>query len=421
MATYGALERYSIGIGDRFGRQGVAQLRAVTLAHEAGVPVTPVWNKSFREHSIIGTTPADTRRAVDDAVRATQWSSPYYVDADHIGLKNVDLFLSSSDFFTIDVADFIGKPAEQSDITSFIDFVKGYRGEVAVPGLRAPFEVTERDLESIVNKYLVPMKEAGKIYRHIRDRKGQSPFITEVSVDEAIAPQTPRELFFILAAIAHEQVPLQTIAPKFTGSFLKGIDYVGSVELFTQEFEEDLYVIDFAVKKFGLPDNLKISVHSGSDKFSLYPIIHQTIGRLQKGIHLKTAGTTWLEELIGLAASGGQGLDIARSVYAQAFDRVDELCGPYEAVINIDRAFLPQPQTVNSWTSAQFAAALRHEPSNPSYNVHLRQLLHVGYKIAAEMGETYLDALHHARETVAECVAENLWKRHIVPLFIGGQ
>jgi hypothetical protein len=416
--TDGIIGRFSIGIGDRFGHQGGAQLRALAMALQAGVVLTPVWNKSHREHSIIGTTPADTRRAADAAVLEAGWEFPHYVDADHIGIKNVHPFAGSSDFFTIDVADFIGKPADASDVKSYIDYVKGYRGRVVVPGLAEPLAVTDQDLEDLTQKYLLPIKEAGNVYRHIRSLKGNLPFVTEISIDEALSPQTPQELFFILAGIAREGIPVQTIAPRFSGQFLKGIDYVGSPALFAREFESDIHIINFAVKQFGLPPTLKMSVHSGSDKFSLYPVISRIVHNLQAGLHLKTAGTTWLEELIGLAESGGEGLGIARRIYARSFERIDELCKPYESVVNIDRSRLPDPGTVDSWSGAQFAAALKHNQSNPSYNLHLRQLLHVGFRVAAELGDEYVHALERHKDVVGRNVTENLWKRHVAPLFV---
>ncbi|MBN2313593.1 MAG: hypothetical protein JXM79_06660, partial [Sedimentisphaerales bacterium] len=106
------LSKYSFGIGDRFGHQGKAQLSALMKANELGLDITPVWNKSNREHTIIGTTPADTRKEADDAVAARGYKGPYFVDADHIGLANVDAFIESSNFFTLDVADFITKQAD---------------------------------------------------------------------------------------------------------------------------------------------------------------------------------------------------------------------------------------------------------------------------------------------------------------------
>jgi hypothetical protein len=225
-------------------------------------------------------------------------------------------------------------------------------------------------------------------------------------------------LLVILAAIADEGIPIQTIAPKFTGRFNKGVDYVGDVAQFEREFNDDIAVIAFAVKQYGLPANLKLSVHSGSDKFSIYAPIRRALARTGAGLHLKTAGTTWLEEVIGLAEAGGDGLVIAKEIYAQALEHTDELCAPYATVIDIDRAKLPSAKLVNGWTSAEFVAALRHDPRNPAFNPHLRQLLHVGYKIAAHMKERYLNALEKHEAVVARNVTENLYERHLKPLFV---
>jgi hypothetical protein len=92
------IEKFSLGIGDRFGREGLAQLRAIQQAEKAGVVVVPVWNKSNREHSLIGTTPDDVRAEADEAVSVAGWKHAYHVDADHIGVKTVDKFLAGSDF-----------------------------------------------------------------------------------------------------------------------------------------------------------------------------------------------------------------------------------------------------------------------------------------------------------------------------------
>jgi hypothetical protein len=413
------LENFSLGVGDRFGHEGCAQLQSLQLAANKGIIISPVWNKSYREHSIIGTSPSDVRAAADDAVKRCKWTHPYYVDADHIGLKTVDLFIQSSDFYTIDVADFIGSSADTRSIDAFVRSVRSFSGRLEIPGVHATLNVTEEDIRAVGRKYLLAVQEAGKIYRHIVSIKGAENFVTEVSTDEALESQSSTELFFILAAIAQEGIPIQTIAPKFTGKFLKGIDYVGPVEQFAREFEDDLCVISFAIKTFHLPANLKLSIHSGSDKFSLYPSIHRIIGSHNAGLHLKTAGTTWLEELIGLAMSGGKGFAISQAIYADAYKRVDELCRPYESVIDIDRRRLPEPKTVNGWNKDEFVTALRHDQSCPKYNLHFRQLLHLAYKLAAELGDDFTHALDRSREYVGRNVTENLFERHIKPLFLG--
>lgn len=238
-------------------------------------------------------------------------------------------------------------------------------------------------------------------------------------MDETDTPQTPPELLIILAALADEKVRVQTIAPKFTGRFNKGVDYVGDLKQFEKEFNDDLAVIAHAVKRYGLPANLKLSVHSGSDKFSLYPIIRRALQRTGAGVHLKTAGTTWLEELIGLSEAGGDGLALAKEIYAYALAHVDELCAPYASVIDIDRAKLPSAATVNGWSGPQLANALRHIQTHPEFNPHIRQLLHVSFKLAAKAGARYLNLLKTNETIVAKQVTENIYSRHLKPLFIG--
>jgi hypothetical protein len=238
-------------------------------------------------------------------------------------------------------------------------------------------------------------------------------------MDETDAPQTPPELLVILAALADEKIPVQTIAPKFTGRFNKGVDYVGDLAQFEREFNDDLAVIAHAVKAYRLPANLKLSVHSGSDKFSLYPIIRRALQRTGVGVHLKTAGTTWLEELIGLAEAGGDGLALAKEIYAYALAHVDALCAPYASVIDIHRARLPSSDTVNGWSGPKLASALRHIPAHPEFNPHMRQLLHVSFKLAAKAGKRYLDLLKANEAIVARQVTENLYDRHLRPLFVG--
>ena len=413
------LEKYSMGVGDRFGQQGRAQLQAMQALRQAGVPVVPVWNKSFREHSIIHTQPMDVRRAADAAVAAEGWTGGYHVDADHINIRNVDGFIEASDFFTLDVADHIGQAAPDADLAAFAARHRDLIGTHVIAGLPAPLTVTAEALAASARKYLQAVREAGALYRHIAARKGAGTFITEVSMDETNLPQTPPELLVILAAIADEQIPAQTIAPKFTGRFNKGVDYVGDVRVFAGEFEADVCVIRHAVKRFGLPENLKLSVHSGSDKFSLYGPIADTLKRLNAGVHLKTAGTTWLEEMIGLAEAGGEGLALAKEVYGLAFGRFDELCGPYATVIDVQIPRLPSVATVQQWDGPRFARALRHVPGCPDFNPDFRQFIHVGYKVAAEMGPRYLHALSAHREVVAQNVRTNILERHLQPLFAG--
>ena len=412
------LEKYSFGVGDRFAHQARAQLHAFELLADAGVEVVPVWNKSNREHSFIGSEPSSVLLAAEKAIKASGWSKGWHVDADHIRLDTVERFLEASDFFTIDVADSIGQPAASADVTAFADRHPELTAGVVLPERSSRIAIPREEVERIASKYLLAAREAGRIYRHIESRKGQA-FIAEVSMDETDAPQTPPELLVILALLADEKVQLQTIAPKFTGRFNKGVDYVGNLEQFEKEFGDDLAVIAAAIRSYGLPSNLKLSVHSGSDKFSLYPIIRKLLRQTGAGVHVKTAGTTWLEELVGLAEAGGDALSLAKEIYGEALDQVDELCAPYASVIDINRSQLPSKAMVESWGGAQYANALRHVTGHPEFNASFRQLLHVSFKLAAKKGTRYLDLLVANEPVVARNVTDNLYNRHLKPLFIG--
>ncbi len=411
------LPRYTIGVGDRFALQGQAQLQACVNALELGIEIVPVWNKSNREHLIVGSEPSETRSAADAAVAGLAWPRAYFLDADHIGMKTVDPFITPCDFFTIDVADKIGSLAEASDIRSFTERHPELLAEIVLEPSGLRFKGSREVVENVAQKYLAAIQEAGKIYRYVAERKGAGEFVSEISIDETDSPQTPVELLIILAAIADEQVPVQTIAPKFSGRFNKGVDYRGDVEAFTREFTADLAVLAHATRIYDLPGNLKLSVHSGSDKFSLYRPIHGAITDARAGIHLKTAGTTWLAELAGLALAGGAGLELAKEIYVRACEHMDELCAPYASVIEIDRRKLPAPEAVKRWSSLEYVDALNHDSNCSSYNPDLRQFLHVSFKIAAKMGDRFTGAVLDNEALIADGVTENLFERHIRPVF----
>ena len=413
------LGKYSVGTGDRFAHQARAQLQACIQALEKGVEVIPVWNKSNREHTIIGSEPGSVRQAADSAVSGLGWKYPYFCDADHITSQTVGRFLSACDFYTIDVADYIGQLAQDDEIDGFVNSHPELLKPIALEGFQDSLHITPELLRQTARKYLAAVKKAGEVYRVIVSSRGEGNFVPEVSMDETDSAQTPLELLIILAAIADEQISLQTIAPKFSGRFNKGVDYVGDVAQFEREFALDVAAIAYAVAHFGLPGNLKLSVHSGSDKFSIYSAIHSAMKRFDAGVHLKTAGTTWLEELIGLAEAGGDGLALAKEIYADAYAHREELCVPYASVIDIAPSKLPSPAEVSGWTSGQYTSALRHVPGAATYNSSLRQLLHVGFKVAAKMGGRYLDMLETNQGVIARNVTDNLYNRHIAPVFLG--
>ena len=286
------LEKYSLGVGDRFAHQARPQLAACMLAAREGTTIVPVWNKSNREHKIVGSEPSGTRAAADAAVREMDWKCSYYLDADHINLGTVDRFLAPCDFFTLDVADTIGRARR-----------RGSRRRVSRRATRncsARIEIA--GIAGAARSHPGPGSGRGRQVPGRRQptprastatspaAKGPASFVTEVSMDETDSPQTPPELLLILAAIADAGIPIQTIAPKFTGRFNKGVDYVGDLEQFEQEFVADLAVIAHAVRQYGLPANLKLSVHSGSDKFSIYAPIRRALRQTRRRHPLEDRG-----------------------------------------------------------------------------------------------------------------------------------
>jgi len=412
------LPRFSFGVGDRFAHEAEAQLAAFQQLADAGVIVAPVWNKSHREHSFIGSQPESVRAAAATAVAATGWQHPWFIDADHIRLDTVAGYLASSDFFTIDVADSIGQPADPAEVRAFVGRHPELGKPLSIPGITKVIRLSEDATATIAGKYLRACQEAAAIYRQIVADKSENVVI-EVSMDETDEPQTPPELLVILALLAEAKIPLQTIAPKFTGRFNKGVDYVGDLAQFEQEFSDDVAVCAFAAREYGLPETLKLSVHSGSDKFSLYPVIHRVTAATGAGVHLKTAGTTWLEELIGLAEAGGDGLQLVRDVYAYALEHREQLCGPYATVIDIDAAKLPTTAAFNALSGPDSAATIRHIPTDSRFNPNVRQLLHIAFKVAAGEGARYTGLLAEHRAIVAKQVTANLFERHMKPLFLG--
>ena len=136
------LEKYSIGTGDRFGCQGKAQLEAIIKAQEIGIVVDIVWNKSYREHQITKTSPSDVLKEAQNAVRELNWEGNYYIDADHVDISNVDLFIDSCNYFTLDIAKFIGERASDRDIKNFIGKFKYLTGELFIPKLNKTLNIT---------------------------------------------------------------------------------------------------------------------------------------------------------------------------------------------------------------------------------------------------------------------------------------
>ncbi|MEM6821608.1 MAG: tagaturonate epimerase family protein [Verrucomicrobiota bacterium] len=410
------LPRYTFGMGDRFGLQGEAQLKAILEARSQGIDVYPVWNKSNREHLLIGTKPPSLRIEADRAVEALGFDGPYFVDADHITDSTVDPFVECSDFFTLDVAENLGQAPQNFENRTRYEEALMDLGTIELPGCASSIVFDQDSAHKLVNSYGKAIEAAKDLYQKIANSK-ETPFAIEISMDETETPQGPKELMAILCLLSLEGIPAQTIAPKFTGRFNKGVDYVGDLTQFEKEFESDLLVISYAVQTFGLPQSLKLSVHSGSDKFSLYPIINRLLKKHQAGLHTKTAGTTWLEEVIGLAEAGDESLEFVKTLYGQALEQLDSLTAPYAPVLNIQKDALPSMDEAQKWTSESVIRLVAHNPDEPLFNLSLRQLFHVSFKLAAQSGDDYLKLVEQNAVTVGNRVYQNLLEKHILPIY----
>ncbi|MGI9242518.1 MAG: tagaturonate epimerase family protein, partial [Verrucomicrobiales bacterium] len=155
--------KFTFGVGDRFGQSATSQLSAFVRARQAGIELVPIWNKSNREHLIVGSEPAATRAAADQAVAELGWDGEYLLDADHINLDTVDRYVPHCDFFTLDVADVIGEAADATTLESFVE---------RHPELIGQFGITREDVEATARQFLAATHSAGEIYRHILERKG---------------------------------------------------------------------------------------------------------------------------------------------------------------------------------------------------------------------------------------------------------
>jgi hypothetical protein len=413
------IPKYSFALGDSFAGQVQPQLLAFVHAARQGIDVVPVWSMSRRQRLVAGATPSSIRSEVDAAVESTGWAGRRFIGSGRVGIATVDPLLRCCDWFTLDVAHL---PNRTASVTSIGDFVERHScliGSVRIEGMDRPLEITPDIFLRTAHHYLPAIEEAGRVYRYIADRVGAGRFVTEIAMDQAGYPRTAEELLLILAMVASEKIPVQAIAPKFPGHFHRGIDFVGNVARFEAELDDVLQVISHGVQALGLPRTLKASLHSGDDKHTLFPAIGRVLAKRDAGIHLRSCATSWLEVVAGLAGAGGAGLELARAIYAGARQRFEPLAAAYQEAVRIHRGSLPTAATVNAWSSDEFLRALRHEPGNPRYNPHLRQLLAIAFNIAARMGKRYLDVLAEHQEAIARNVTANLRDRHLLPAFGG--
>jgi len=279
----------SFGFGDRLGLATPGHIAAVK-----GTKFAPVFaQQSVRENSRTGRTPQqvldDARRAVD----AAQWDAPWGADADH--LKTVDdlppFVTAGYTFFTVDPGAYVDNAADADPLSVLQEKAREQNWDqlsalyLSQDGEQAWGRFDAESLLRAVVKYGRAIHHAVEMFRHISSMKETFDF--EVSVDETDSPTTPLEHYFIASELTRVGVKFTSLAPRFIGRFEKGVDYIGDLNALDAEMARHAAV----TAHFG---TYKLSLHSGSDKFSVYPLIVKHWG---ERIHVKTAGTSYLEAL----------------------------------------------------------------------------------------------------------------------------
>lgn len=287
----------SFGFGDRL---GLATPGHVAALRHSGLDIQPVFcQQSVRENARTGRTPQQVMDNAKRAVEAAGWDKPWGADADH--LKTVDdlpAFVSAGyTFYTVDPGAHVDNAADTDSLSVLQEKAAGQAwDQLSALYLSGNGDAgygsfdSEKLLRAVV-KYGRAIQHTIAMYRRLSELKEAFDF--EVSVDETDAPTTPLEHFFIVSELTRAGVKFTSLAPRFIGRFEKGVDYIGDLAALDVELAKHAAV----TAQFG---TYKLSLHSGSDKFSVYPLIVKHWGRR---IHVKTAGTSYLEALRTLAVT----------------------------------------------------------------------------------------------------------------------
>ncbi len=288
----------SFGFGDRL---GLATPGHIAALKQSALDIQPIFcQQSVRENARTGRTPQQVMDDAKRAVEAAGWDAPWGADADH--LKTVDdlppFVRAGYTFFTIDPGAHVDNAADADSLAVLQEKAKGQGWEelsalyLTGNGDAAYGAFDSESLLRALVKYGRAIRHTVTMYRRLCEISPEG-FDFEVSVDETDAPTTPLEHFFIASELTRAGVKFTSLAPRFIGRFEKGVDYQGDLAALDAELEKHAAV----TAHFG---TYKLSLHSGSDKFSVYPLIVKYWGRR---IHVKTAGTSYLEALRTLAAT----------------------------------------------------------------------------------------------------------------------
>ena len=285
--------KVTIGLGDRLGLASPGHLRTIR-----GLDVFPVLaQQSIRELNLTGRNYDDVLAAASWAVFQEGYEAGFGADGDHLKTEQeVRMALECGvTMITLDCSEQIANdvPGLSDDVIAqrYLQIPDDERAALEQAWLgrtvRVSSSVTlqyEADtLRRIVLIYRDAIRHAAKIYHNLIAPSTRA-IDFELSIDETLTPTTPEAHYFVASQLIDEQVELTSLAPRFCGEFQKGIDYRGDLDAFRADYDQHSQIARLL--------GYKISVHSGSDKFSVFPIV----GELSRGeFHLKTAGTNWLE------------------------------------------------------------------------------------------------------------------------------
>jgi hypothetical protein len=393
----------SVGCGDRLGLATPGHIRAM---RGAGSIVPVLAQQSMRENARTGRTPQEV---VDDAMWGAfqeGWRAPWGADADHLKTtSDVDLCVAAGyTFYTVDPGDHVDNEAHTASFedlkakvhalpwhelqdTAVALHERYLNRSFEVEGLALEFEQTT--LARAAAKYGRAVAHTAGMYRHVAKAMGNRPFELEVSVDETDTPTSAAEHYFVANELRRLGVQWVSLAPRYIGRFEKGVDYIGDLA----EFEYDLVKHAAIARALG---PYKLSIHSGSDKFSVYPIFARHAGDL---VHLKTAGTSYLEAVRAIA---GKDPGFFREILAFALECYDTDRATYH--VSADPTKVPVPGDLSD---DQLSGVLDLFDG--------REVLHVTFgSVLDRLGERLMAALD-AHEEAHYAALEAHFGRHLSP------
>jgi hypothetical protein len=408
----------SVGFGDRLGLATPGHVRAIRQSSGGRDGIAPVFaQQSVRENARTGRTP---QHVLDDAtwgVFQEGWREPWGADADHLKTPaQVNDFADAGyTFYTIDPGDHVDDQAEGASARALEakvralpwDALEDTFGDLQRRYLAAPVEleglvltIERGELWLAAVKYGRAIAHTVAMYRHIVSRIGERAFELEVSVDETASPTTVAEHVYVARELRRLGVRWVSLAPRFVGRFEKGVDYIGDLEVFAAEFARHAAV----ARVFG---PYKLSLHSGSDKFSIYPIAARltdgsSVGLNGPLVHVKTAGTSYLE---ALRATARVDPELFGEIVTFARKRYEKDRATYH--VSADLAKVPSPGSVGAGELPLLLEAF-----------DVRQVLHVTFgSVLDRFGERLRKTLKRNEEIYAT-VLEAHFRRHLAP-FVG--